>query len=199
MSAPFGCKNHIPAIGQGAMGQRLERSPPHDDGMSGSQFTKMSHIVRETPEQAVVFAYRSALVCGYYNRYHWGFGVKKLYGNRSRNMRVRIISEQFEVFIAEVEDITYFRIEFHLREGTRIARQLQFHLLEMIVIDMRIAKGMDELTGFETGNMCNHLEQQRIRGDVERYPKEYVCTSLVELEAEPPLGNVELKKSMAGR
>lgn len=114
-------------------------------------------------------------------------------------MRVRIISEQLEVLIAEVENVTHLRIEFHLRERTKFARQLQSHLIEMIVVDMRIAERMDKLSCFEPGNVRNHLQQQRVRSDVERHSEENIRAALVELQAESPVGNVELKEGMAGR
>ena len=60
-------------------------------------------------------------------------------------MWMRIIIYQLEVIILEIEDTLHVRIDFHLRQGTRFARQLQFHLLQVVQVDVRVAQRVDEV------------------------------------------------------
>ena len=59
----------------------------------------------------------------YDNGYHVGM-VRGLYGNRTGNVRPRIIVFQCEVFELEVEDAFHVRIELHARQGTRFPGEL---------------------------------------------------------------------------
>ena len=74
-------------------------------------------------------------------------------------MRIGIIIGQFEVFVAEAEDVFHVRIDVHPGQGARFARQLQVHLVEVVQIDVRIAQRMDEVTGLQARHLCHHHEQ----------------------------------------
>ena len=69
----------------------------------------------------------------------------------------------------------------------------------MVQIDVRIAQRMDEVTGLQARHLCHHHEQQGIGGDVERHAQEGVGAALVELQAEPSVGHIELEEHVAGR
>ena len=47
--------------------------------------------------------------------------------------------------------------------------------------------------------MRHHVNEERVRSNVERNPQENVCGALVELAGKPALDHVELKEGMAGR
>ena len=53
-------------------------------------------------------------------------------------MRMWIVIYQFEIFILEVEDALHIRVYLHLRQRTWFAGKLQFDLLQMIQINVRI-------------------------------------------------------------
>ena len=50
-----GARQHdVAAIGQCALGQRLKRAPPHDDGMSRGELLETAQVGRKAEEQPVV-------------------------------------------------------------------------------------------------------------------------------------------------
>ena len=102
-------------------------------------------------------------------------------------MWVWVVAFKQEVLVVEVEDALHVGIDFHRGQGTRLTGQLEFGLLDVIQIKMRVTRRVDEVTGTETRHLCHHLEQQRIRGNVERYAQEGVCRALVELQREASL------------
>lgn len=76
------------------------------------------------PVQQAVFKTDGTVACNSYdNGYHVGM-VRGLYGNRTGNVRPRIIVFQCEVFELEVEDAFHVRIELHARQGTRFPGEL---------------------------------------------------------------------------
>ena len=56
----------MPSIGQGAIGQGEKGIATHDQGMPGGQFFKTLQIVRQVPEQPVVFPNGPVAGNGYY-------------------------------------------------------------------------------------------------------------------------------------
>ena len=63
-------------------------------------------------------------------------------------MRVRIVIDQFKVLILEIEYVLYIRIYFHLRKCPRLTAQLEFHLFQVVQIDMCISQGMYKIPAF---------------------------------------------------
>ena len=94
---------------------------------------------------------------------------------------MRIVVRQLEILILEIEDTFHLRVQCHVRQRTGLTRQLQLDLLQMVVVDVRIAQGMYEIACFLAGYLRHHLGQRGIGGDVERYADEQVGTALVEL------------------
>lgn len=107
---------------------------------------------------------------------------------------MRLVSHQFEVIVFEIEDIAYFRIEFHLRQRMGLAAELQLHLVDMVEVDVRITEGMNELTGLEACSLCHHHGEQGIGCNVKRYSEENVTAALVHLAGELPIGHIKLEK-----
>ena len=58
---------------------------------------------------------------------------------------MRVIVYKFEILIAEVVNLLDRWIETHLRQATRLTRELLLDLLEVISVDMHISKAVDEL------------------------------------------------------
>ena len=56
----------------------------------------------------------------------------------------------------------------------------------MIEIKMYITERMYEFTWLQSGYLCHHHGEQRIRSYVERDPQEYVCAALVKVRVTLP-------------
>ena len=119
------------------------------------------------------------------------------HGHRPRDVWPRVIIRQFKILIAETEDVLYLRIEAHPRQGARCAGKLETDLFKVVEVDVRIAQCVDEVTCPQACDLCHHLEQQGIGGDVEGHAQESVCTALVHLQAEAPVGHVKLEEQVA--
>ena len=96
-------------------------------------------------------------------------------------MRLRCIVGDFEIFIGEIINAVRPAMNHQLRQRAGRPCQLFARLVEMIGIEMRIAKCMHEFTVLQIGNSRNHLRQQRIGGDIEGHTEEYVRAALIEL------------------
>ena len=70
-------------------------------------------------------------------------------------------------FELEVINVFHLRVQFHLRQGTRLARELKFRLLQMIRVKVQVAKRVDERSRLQTADLRHHQREQRIGSDVE--------------------------------
>ena len=86
-----------------------------------------------------------------------------------------VIANEFKVLKLEIEDALDIRVNLHCGQRTGFASQLEFSLLDMIQVEVRVACGMDEIACLQSRNLCHHLEQQGIRCNVERNTQEGVC------------------------
>src|SRR6266478_6089043 len=112
-------------------------------------------------------------------------------------MRVRVIAFEGKILEAECEYIGHGPVDLHLRQPARHPGKLEPGLFEMVEIQMGVAKGVNEGSGGETGDVRHHHGQQRVGRDVERYAKKYVGGALIELAREPAVRHVELKQAVA--
>ena len=80
-----------------------------------------------------------------------------LYRYYSGNMWMRVVVHQFEVFELEVIDTLHIRINFHLRQCAWLAAKMKFDLIQVVQIDMGIAKCMDKFTRFQSCHLRHHL------------------------------------------
>ena len=113
------------------------------------------------------------------------------------NMRVGIVINKREVLKLEVKQVLHIRVDEHLRQSTRVAGELQLHLLNMIEVDMRIAKGVHEVTCLQARHLRHHLQQQCIRCDIEWHTQEDIRRALVELQGQATISHIELKQGVA--
>ena len=78
-------------------------------------------------------------------------------------------------------------------------------MVEVILIEMEITKGVDEVACFVIADLGNHVSEERVGGDVERYAEKKIRAALIELAGEPGFAavfgfvNVELKQQVARR
>src|SRR4030065_890700 len=121
------------------------------------------------------------------------------YRDRRLDGGVRVVVQQFKIFEVKIKGRAPLGIEAHARQWPRRARQLRARLFEVVAVEMRIAEGMNEIAGFESGHLRHHQCEQGIGGDIERHTKENVGAALVELTGEPPVRHVELEEGMARR
>ena len=80
---------------------------------------------------------------------------RKLDGDGSPDGLFVFISNQFDVFPSEIQNIFYIRIQSDGRQLVRRAGDLLFYLVNMIQVDMSIAKEVIEETRLAAGYMCH--------------------------------------------
>ena len=115
------------------------------------------------------------------------------------DMRVRVVVGEGEIGVVEAEDVLNVGIDKHLGQGPRLAGELQFHLLEVVAVDMRVAEGMHKIAVLQSAHLCYHHGKQCVRRYVERHPEENIRRTLVQLARQPSLRHVELEQDMAWR
>ncbi len=114
-------------------------------------------------------------------------------------MGVGVVVEQFKVFEGEAEDVADVWVEFHRRQGSRVAGELFACLVDVVEVEVCVAERVDELAGGEAGGLGGHHGQQGVTCDVEGDAEEDVGRALVELAGEFAFGDVELEEAVAGR
>ena len=97
------------------------------------------------------------------------YTVIPLYRNLRLNVRMWVVTNEFEVLVMEVEDALDVRINLHRGQGARFARELQLGLFDVVQIKVRIACRVDKVTWFEACHLRHHLQQQRVRGNIKRH------------------------------
>lgn len=83
-----------------------------------------------------------------------------LHRDRRIDPRVRIVADDLEVLDLEVEDRVRHTVDLQPRERTDVTRQLKFHLLEVVLVDVRVGADPDHPTGLETAHQREHLQQE---------------------------------------
>jgi len=79
------------------------------------------------------------------------------------------------------------------------AGELFAGLIDVVVVQVYVAEGVDEITGPQAADLREHAGEQRVAGDVERHTQKHVGRALVELAAQGAVGDVELKEAVARR
>ncbi|MNY59332.1 hypothetical protein D3C86_1957690 [compost metagenome] len=67
----------------------------------------------------------------------------------------------------------------------------------MVVVNVSIAQRVDKVTDFQANNLCDHMHQQRIRGNVEGNAQEDIGRTLIQLASQLTIGHVELEHRVA--
>ena len=68
----------------------------------------------------------------------------------------------------------------------------------MVVVDVAIAAGPDEIAHLEAGLLGKHVGQRRIGGDIKGHAQEHIRRALVDLQRQRVIGHVELEEQVAG-
>src|SRR4030065_420570 len=119
------------------------------------------------------------------------------YRDRCLDGGMRVVVQQLKIIELKIEDRAHCGVEVYAWPRPRGARQLRARLFEVVAVEVRIAEGMDEIAGFESGHLGHHQREQGIGGYIERHAEENIGAALVELTGEPPVRHVELEESMA--
>ena len=93
-----------------------------------------------------------------------------------------VVAYEFEVLVLEIEEVLHVWVDLHRGQRTRLTGELEFGLFGMVQVEVRVTRGVDEVTCLVARHLCHHLKQQGVRGDIKRNPEEGVGTTLVELE-----------------
>jgi hypothetical protein len=69
---------------------------------------------------------------------------------------VRIVPFEGKILVLKFKKICNSGIDFHLREGARFSGKLEPSALKMILIDVKIAEGVDKFERLQPGNLRDH-------------------------------------------
>ena len=83
-------------------------------------------------------------------------------GDRSFDARMGIVVFKGNVLEAEAIDGFYVRIDVEGWEGARLAGELEFCLLEVVLVKVKIAEGVDELADFIIANLGDEMGEQSV-------------------------------------
>src|SRR5436309_2220114 len=120
------------------------------------------------------------------------------YRDGGLDRRMRAIVDDGDVVKGVVEDrITRRQNEF--RVWPRVSAELLGDLLDVVVVDVAVAAGPDEVADMKPGLRGHHVGEQCVASDVERHAEEQVGAALVQLAGQPSFGDVELEERVAGR
>lgn len=72
---------------------------------------------------------------------------------------MRLVAREDEILVAVVEDALRLPGELQCGCRVRLPRQLLGHLVDVVVVDVRVAGGPDELAQLQTHLLCNHHRQ----------------------------------------
>src|SRR5574344_719896 len=110
-----------------------------------------------------------------------------------------VVVFQFELLVFEVENAFDLRVYFKVRQWPWLPCQLQFHLFNMVLVNVCIAKCVDKVSSLESCDLCYHHQQHGIRSDVERDTQKNVGTALVQLQAQASVHHIKLEQNVARR
>ena len=71
-------------------------------------------------------------------------------------MWVGVVVNQLEVQVTKGKEVFYVRVDLHRRQRARFACQLLSSLVDVIHVEVHIAKSVDEITGFEVAHLRHH-------------------------------------------
>src|SRR5262249_42715492 len=124
--------------------------------------------------------------------------------DRRPDRRMVLVADDLEVLVVVVEERRRPPAQDEARIRERVALELRLDLLAMIVVDVAVAAGPDEVAHVEVALLGEHVREERVARDVERNAEEDVGAALVELAAQPraavPLprpGDMELEEGVA--
>ena len=112
---------------------------------------------------------------------------------------VRLVLAQLEVAHCKLVDRVNRSFDSHLWPGSRFTLQLLVDLLDMIGIDVSVAKRVDELAWLELRDVSDHDSQKSIGRNVEGDAQAHVSRALIQLATELAISDVKLAQAVARR
>ena len=107
-----------------------------------------------------------------------------------------MIAIDLEIFIAELVDLGHSITQLKSWKLPWLPRQLLLRLLKVVIVKVEISKGVNELARLQSGDLSNHLSQERIAGDVEGHSKKDVSTALIQLTVKMIPHHLKLEQTM---
>jgi len=107
------------------------------------------------------------------------------------------IADKFEVVEAETEEVLPTILNHHARQLAGLAGELFAQGIDVVVVDVDVATGPDEVPGREAGDLGDHHRQQAVGGDVEGNTQADIAAALVELAVEAAVGDLKLEQAVA--
>src|SRR5687768_12032046 len=100
--------------------------------------------------------------------------ILMLHRHRGLDMRMGLVVDQLKVLILEGKDVLYGWIDFHGRKRIRLALELLLRLLEMIEVQMGIAKGMHKVSRLQSADLGHHHCQEGVARNIKRHAQENI-------------------------
>ena len=124
------------------------------------------------------------------------------------DLGVAFVADDVEVVKRKVVDVGNVALDGEFGEGQRLALELEFERFDVVLVDVGVAHGKGELFWLAVGDLCDHVGEQSVAGDVEGDAEAQVARALVHLAREVFLaltpgvcvevGDEKLAKHVAG-
>ena len=89
-------------------------------------------------------------------------------------MRPWVVANKFKIFVCEILKFLDVGVEAHSGQWSRGAGELQPHLVQVIEVNVCVARGVDEVACLIPRHLRHHLQQESVGSDVEWYAQERV-------------------------
>src|SRR5690349_15741525 len=106
--------------------------------------------------------------------------ISLLYSYISLNGWVGVVALKCKVFVLERKYVLNCWVNFHYWKRLWLTPQLFFCLHYLVLVKMRVAKRMNEISCFVSAYLRDHHCQKSITSNVKRNSKEEIATSLIE-------------------
>ena len=176
-SATGAGEDEVAAVGQSAFGEGLKSAASHDDGVASGEGFEALEVGADGIEEAVLKADGIVLSQGADEGNHDGGGDflgAMSDGHGGSDVGMRVVVNEAEVGVVEIEDARPLGVEAHSGQGARGAAELLAGLLDVVEVEVGVAGGVDQFTGSEAAHLCHHQGEQGVGGDVEGNAQESV-------------------------
>ena len=110
---------------------------------------------------------------------------------------MRIVAFNLKVFGLEVIDCLNFSKDSELGERPWFSLKLSFQWLDVIQVNVCISQSVHEVTWLQVRDVCDHVGEQGVAGNVEGHTQAHVSRPLVQLAGQLPIHHVELAEGVA--
>lgn len=94
---------------------------------------------------------------------------------------MRIITFQNEIFVLKIKNRSNFWVDAHPGKRPWGAFELDLGLLYVVLVEVQVPEGVDEVAGFQSADLGHHHRKERIARDIEWDAQKDVRASLIEL------------------